>query len=205
MNVSRWKVRLFFLWECFWEKIYHWLLDNLQKPMNLKFLAQIWENRRSVLSAPEISLDAPSRIESESKYYDKMWRSERSEEVWNVVTSKARMKESIVWVVTSEDTSEKTALTPCLKVLHTETQAADCICENNQYSTSTASIHPTFTVCSSTDSLAQSFPMKTGQQRAQWHCKIWILFPAVHTFLAKCSLASSNFAIECKPFRIGKF
>ena len=30
--------------------------------------AQNWENSRSVLSAPEISLDAPIRIESESKY-----------------------------------------------------------------------------------------------------------------------------------------
>ena len=30
-------------------------------------LAQNWENSRSVLSAPEISLDAPIRIESESK------------------------------------------------------------------------------------------------------------------------------------------
>ena len=29
---------------------------------------QNWENSRSVLSAPEISLDAPIRIESESKY-----------------------------------------------------------------------------------------------------------------------------------------
>ena len=30
--------------------------------------AQNWENSRSVLSAPEISLDAPIRIESLSKY-----------------------------------------------------------------------------------------------------------------------------------------
>ena len=30
--------------------------------------AQNWENSRSVLSAPEISLDAPIRIESEGKY-----------------------------------------------------------------------------------------------------------------------------------------
>ena len=34
----------------------------LQKP------AQNWENCKSVLSASEISLDAPIRIESESKY-----------------------------------------------------------------------------------------------------------------------------------------
>ena len=30
-------------------------------------LAENWENSRSVLSAPEISLDAPIRIESESE------------------------------------------------------------------------------------------------------------------------------------------
>ena len=30
--------------------------------------AQNWENSRSVLSAPEISFDAPIRIENESKY-----------------------------------------------------------------------------------------------------------------------------------------
>ena len=42
--------------------------------MNFKFLeknfqepAQNWENSRNVRSAPEISLDAPIRIESESK------------------------------------------------------------------------------------------------------------------------------------------
>ena len=43
--------------------------------MNLKFsekyfqnLPKTGENSRSVLSAPEISLDVPIRIESESKY-----------------------------------------------------------------------------------------------------------------------------------------
>ena len=63
MNVSRRKTAIIFViiqsaeFDKF--KIFRKIF---QKP------AQNWENSRSVLSAPEISLDVPIRIESESKY-----------------------------------------------------------------------------------------------------------------------------------------
>ena len=68
------KLRLFFQLECFSKKYislnsiqsaefdeFKIFRKKIQKP------AQNWENSRSVLSAPEISLDAPIRIESKSK------------------------------------------------------------------------------------------------------------------------------------------
>ena len=76
MNVSRRKTEIIFLLRMFLKQkniplnsIQSAELDEFkifrkifQKP------AQNWENSRSVRSAPEISLDAPIRIECESKY-----------------------------------------------------------------------------------------------------------------------------------------